>query len=98
MKKAAAQSRKREEEEEERAGQESKGFLNTIGNLFLRSRAKPIEETRAAVLSPEDQETLRTYEYQLEMLLSEDCMLCGNLFIEGVDLPFDSAEEFSWAT
>ncbi len=95
MKRVAAMgSRQKDTEEEE---QESKGFFNTIGNLFIRSKSsKPVEEPREPMLSPEDQETMRAYEHQLEVLLTEDCMLCGNMLVEGVDIPFDSPEECAW--
>eukprot|EP01022_Parablepharisma_sp_SALTPOND_P000883 TRINITY_DN105194_c3_g1_i1.p1 TRINITY_DN105194_c3_g1~~TRINITY_DN105194_c3_g1_i1.p1 ORF type:complete len:1042 (-),score=138.06 TRINITY_DN105194_c3_g1_i1:6642-9767(-) len=101
MKKVAVLEKKREEEENElmleQQQNEPKGFLSTLGGLFMRSKSKHTEEQKQPVMSAEDQETLKLYEHQLEVLLTDDCMLCGNLFIESVDVPFDSSEECVWA-
>eukprot|EP00826_Nyctotherus_ovalis_P030497 TRINITY_DN24346_c0_g4_i1.p1 TRINITY_DN24346_c0_g4~~TRINITY_DN24346_c0_g4_i1.p1 ORF type:complete len:197 (-),score=55.79 TRINITY_DN24346_c0_g4_i1:150-680(-) len=80
--------------EEKQGG--SKGFFTSFENLFTRQKTRQQEEQKKTQISEEDQETLRIYEHQLEAILTEDCILCGHLFIESVDVPFDSSEEFIW--
>ncbi len=47
-------------------------------------------------LQADDYQLLEWYDKQLEELLTDDCILCGTLFIETVDMPFDSPEECVW--
>jgi len=75
---------------------EPKGFLNTLGNFFTKQKMKEVEEQKEQKLSKEEQEILKRYESQLEILLTEDCILCGHFFMDSIDLPFDSSQEFSW--
>lgn len=94
MKKIEALSKQKEEGEEDEEEQENKGFLNSLGSLFTRGK-KPAD-TKKLILSPEDEETKRIYEQQLELVLTDECVMCGSVFIESVDMPFDLAEECVW--
>jgi len=86
------------EEQESNEGKQagSRSFFNNLEGLFTRQKTKYPEEQKKVQISEEDQETLKVYEKQLEGLLTEDCILCGHLYIEGIDVPFDSSEEFVW--
>ena len=72
------------------------GFLNTLGNLFMKTRPRLVEEQKRVEISVKDQERLKEYEQELERLLSEYCILCGSFFIETVDATFDSSKERTW--
>ena len=41
--------------------------------------------------------TLESYNKQFEKLLVEECLQCGNLAIETIDVVFDSAAQWNWA-
>eukprot|EP00826_Nyctotherus_ovalis_P020515 TRINITY_DN16457_c0_g1_i2.p1 TRINITY_DN16457_c0_g1~~TRINITY_DN16457_c0_g1_i2.p1 ORF type:complete len:542 (+),score=128.02 TRINITY_DN16457_c0_g1_i2:239-1864(+) len=100
MKRVEEMERKREESEAATDQSDIKGFFNTIGNLpilsFMRPRTRAVEETKKVEMNVVNQEKLRKCEEDLEAILSEDCILCGTLFIESVDAVFESPEENSW--
>ena len=74
------------------------GVLSHVTKLLKSERTgKKGEDAGGISLSTEDYNTLEIYDKQLESLLSDECILCGGLFIETVDMPFDSPDEFLWA-
>lgn len=94
MKRIESKTKVKEEKTEEI---EENVFIKTIGSFFAKNTSKKSVEPKALILTPEEEETKKLYEKQLEAILSEECVICGSLYIESVDLPFDSPEEYAWA-
>ncbi len=89
--------KKREREaEEQQPTDEPRGLLSTLGSFFGGNKPKHVEE-KLSVLAPEEAEELNAAEKQLEALLADECFLCGSMFIETLDMPFDSSEEYVWS-
>lgn len=92
----ALQKKRDEVIAKEEGGEENTGFFNAIGGMFSGKRAKKLEEENISGLNPEEADSLRIFEKQLENLLSDECLICGALFIETLDMPFDSPDEIYW--
>jgi len=77
--------------------EENKGLFETIGNLFTRGNRNQLEEKASMeVLTSDEAEFLNATEKQIDALLSNECLLCGTLLIETLDMPFDLGDEFGW--
>lgn len=94
--KAAMAKSAEEQASESRSGGGS--LLGSLGNLFFHNRDsnRNQEEEKISGLDPEDADMLKGLEKQLESLLTDECLLCGTLYIETLDMPFDSPEEYTW--
>ncbi len=55
------------------------------------------KEERDPRIEPEEYLYLEMCEGKLEELLAEECIICGDIGVEKLDVPFDSADEFAWA-
>ncbi len=82
---------------------EKKGLLDTVCEVLSQykprsARAKKLAEGIPAgpKLEPEEYAYLESCEKKLEELLAEECVLCGDIAVEKVDAPFDSAVEVAW--
>jgi len=70
--------------------------LNYAAELLKRGKVEFNGEIKEIKLSAEDYQVLGVYNSQLEGLLTDECILCGNMFIDTLDMPFDSADESLW--
>ncbi len=97
---AQAQGQRSQKRAPGRRRSEPRNILDTIENMVKEKINSMVvaKGERPAALSPaEDRELTKVYDSQLELLLTEECVLCSDMFIEGVDIPFDSQEEYEWA-
>ena len=59
--------------------------MKKIGNLFVTHRNEEMKQ-----ISNEEEQTIRKTETLMESILSEQCLYCGNLYIEIIDSPMVS--------
>lgn len=78
---------------------EAKGFFKRLSDLFSHGKKREDEENKDSmkIMTEEDMNKIQSYERQLELLITDECLLCGSISIETIDMPFDSPEEVSWA-
>ena len=62
-------------------------MIKKIGNLFVTHRNDDLKQ-----ISIEDEQMIKRTEQQMEVVLSEQCLYCGNIYIEGLDAPLVSKQ------
>lgn len=78
--------------------EESKVKVIEYVEMLLKEGVVVLGSTKRRVeLTPEAYRVLEIYYKQLEELLVGECLMCGSLAVETIDVPFDSYDEFQWA-
>lgn len=74
---------------------DGKELYSALADAIRKHKDKPGEENMQE-FSEEDRRNLEIYDHQIDNLVGDECILCGNIFIETLDMPFDSPEELVW--
>jgi hypothetical protein len=62
----------------------------------LQKHKQKIDDENMANLSPNDFKDLEIYDKKVDALVGDECIMCGYVFIETLDMPFDSVKEVEW--
>lgn len=68
-----------------------------FSNLFTSSSTNRTNSTNNLAITTEELNEFNELEKQFSALLSEECVLCGDIMVESISYPFKSpTDKFSW--
>ena len=69
-------------------------IVTTVTRLLKKKRSG--QKIDKLIVTEEDYQRLELFDRQLDYYLKDECLLCGELIIETIDMPLDSVDELQW--